>query len=182
MADEPEALKTCDECGATIYPEHLVRGVAQEWNGRLLCIHCLKERGAAAPAVGVPPEAPSADIPIALADDEETPSVLGLKGGVTYETKPTAIRAFGGGPGGMAEGISVSEKNLRRPLLKDSPNATRCRIFHCKLADPAMAYMCEQINEWADSREDIQIKFATSCIGVVEGKHADPHLIVTVFY
>jgi hypothetical protein len=55
-------------------------------------------------------------------------------------------------------------------------------LFHCKLADAAMTYMCEQINEWADSRDDIQIKFATSCIGVVEGKHADAHLIVTVFY
>jgi hypothetical protein len=42
--------------------------------------------------------------------------------------------------------------------------------------------MCEQINEWVDSDDGIEIKFATSTIGVVEGKHVDPHLIVTVFY
>ena len=40
----------------------------------------------------------------------------------------------------------------------------------------------EQINAWADADDNIEIKFATSTIGVIEGKHVDPHLIVTVFY
>ena len=32
MADEPEALRTCEECGASIYPEHVEKGLAEaDW-------------------------------------------------------------------------------------------------------------------------------------------------------
>ncbi len=182
MADEPEALRTCEECGASIYPEHLDKGLAEEWQGKLLCVHCARDKHAAATPAGGEPSAPDLGVPITLADEDDVSGMLGAKGGVAYDRRPTAIRSFGSGPGGMSEGTAISEKDHRRPMLKDLPNATRARVFHCKLADAAMAYMCEQINEWADSRDDIQIKFATSCIGVVEGKHADAHLIVTVFY
>jgi len=146
-------------------------------------VHCARDkRAAATPAADEPPAAPDLGVPIQLVEEEDVSGMLGAKGGVAYDKRPTAIRSFGGGPGGMGEGTAISEKDLRRSLLKDIPNATRARVFHCKLADAAMTYMCAQINEWADSRDDIQIKFATSCIGVVEGKHADAHLIVTVFY
>jgi hypothetical protein len=170
MAEEGEELKTCEECGATIYPEHIKKGMAEAWEGRLLCVHCLKDKRA---ATGVA----EGDAPVAL--DEGGP---GGEVAVAYDKKPTAIRSFGSRAGGITEVAGVNEAHLRRALLRDVPNATRCRVFHCKLADAAMNYMCEQINDWADANEDVQIKFATSCIGVVEGKHADPHLIVTVFY
>ena len=78
--------------------------------------------------------------------------------------------------------VGGAGRTYRRALLVDSPNATRCRVFHAKMADGAFAHMCEQINEWVDGSDDVQIKFVSSCIGVVEGKHADQHLIVTVFY
>ncbi len=177
MAEQDDKLlRSCEACGATVYPEHIESGKADEFEGRLLCVHCLKDRKAAVEVEEEPP-------PIALAgEDEVSSAVLGADGGVAYDRKPTAIRSFGGGPGGMGEGQSAAEDKLVRPLLTGSPNATRCRTFHSKLADAAMAYMNQQINEWADHRDDIEIKFATSCIGVVEGKHADPHLIVTVFY
>ncbi len=174
MADQEEDLKSCDECGATIYPEHLVKGMAEQWEGKLLCVHCLKDKRSA-------PQA-ALDVPVTLEDEEPPIDFTGEDEGLAYNKRPTAIRSFGGGPGGMAAGLFAADDKLRRPLLKDSPNATRARTFHCKLADAAFTYLCEQINEWADSRDDIEIKFATTCIGVVEGKHADPHLIVTVFY
>lgn len=187
-----EELASCQECGATIYPEHLERRLAEHWEGRLLCVHCLRTKRAGAstaPAVGPAPVAPpppagpaEGAVPIALIDEEETTASIADALGVNLDRKPTAIKSFGGGPGGMQQGLDVTESKLRRSVQKGSPNATRCRVFHCKLADAAMVYMCEQINEWADSSDDIEIKFATSVIGVVEGKHADPHLIVTVFY
>ena len=71
---------------------------------------------------------------------------------------------------------------FRRALIKDSPYASRCRTFHCKLSDAAFGHLNDQINEWVDAQDDVVIKFASTCIGVVEGKHSDPHLIVTVFY
>ena len=70
---------------------------------------------------------------------------------------------------------------------KRSPNATgqgaiHVKTFHCKLADAPIVHLNEQINEWVDTHADVEIKFATTTVGVLEGKHSDPHLIVIVFY
>jgi hypothetical protein len=186
MADEVEHFETCQDCGATIYPEHLEKRVAEHWEGKLLCPFCLREKRSAS---GVGVTLPGTNVASAPAGTAEPVALVELESGeahgvdapIAYEKKPTVIRSIGGGPGGMPVG-HVAEGSYRRPLLTGTPNATRCKTFHCKLADGPIAYMCEQINEWADSDDNIEIKFATSTIGVVEGKHVDPHLIVTVFY
>jgi len=183
MAGEEENFGTCQECGATIYPEHLDRQMAEKWEGRLLCPYCLREKRSASGAGMVMPSAPPPvgnTIPLVDVEGSGISSLASQP--IGYEKKPTAIRQIGGGPGAMPGVGEVREQHLRRPLLKGSPNATRCRTFHCKLADGPIAYMNEQINEWVDSNDDIEIKFATATIGVVEGKHVDPHLILTVFY
>ncbi len=178
MADEQEHFQSCVECGATVYPEHLDKQLAGEWEGKLLCHHCLDEKRAAA---GSGAWTSKVDAPVSLVD--EAPISLMDEGpSVTLAARGPAIRAIGGGPGGMPEAAAAVRQTFRRPLYTGTPNATRCRVFHCKLADAAFGHMAGQINEWADIDEHIEIKFATSCIGVVEGKHADPHLIVTVFY
>ena len=76
---------------------------------------------------------------------------------------------------------ALDTSNLRRSLIEGT-NATRCRTFHCKLSDAAMGYMNGQVNDWVDGMDGLEIKFASSTIGVVEGKHPEPHLILTVFY
>lgn len=165
MADEAEHFHSCQSCGATIYPEHLEKKLAAEWEGKLLCHHCLAEKRT---------QAGGAEHADALKlVDEPGPA-----------KRDHTIRSFGGGPGGMTDSLAgaILHKDLRRPLLRGSPNATRCRTFHGKLNDASLAYLNDQINTWADSDESIEIKFATCTIGVMEGKHADPHLIVTVFY
>ncbi len=160
MAAQEEALKTCDGCGATIYPEHLKKHAAELYNDKLLCPHCLKEQKAAAAQPDV------AETPVALIDNE-----------AVDPSKPsTSIQTFGGGV------AAAAEHEWRRPLLRESRNATRCRTFHCKLTDASFVHLNEQINAWADAHDDLEIKFALNTIGVIEGKHADPHLIVTVFY
>ena len=75
-----------------------------------------------------------------------------------------------------------SEGAFKRALKPGGQGATRVRTFHCKLGDAAMVFMDQQINEWADSHEDVEVKFCTSTIGVVEGKRQEPHLILTVWY
>ncbi len=167
MADEPEHFQSCDVCGATVYPEHIEKGLAGDWEGQLLCHHCLAEKK---PQPASNTAGPTEPIKLADAPEPGDPR------------SATAIRSFGGGPGRMGEGLLAKDDKLRRNLLSDSPNATRCRTFHAKLTDAAFAHMNEQINEWVDANEGMQLKFATSCIGVVEGKHSDPHLILTVFY
>ena len=77
----------------------------------------------------------------------------------------------------------LDEGHYKRPLNPpELPGATRCRTFHAKLNDGAVAYMNNQINEWADENPEVSIKYAASTIGVWEGKKADPHLILSVFY
>ncbi|MBL8878220.1 MAG: hypothetical protein JNG88_03785 [Phycisphaerales bacterium] len=74
------------------------------------------------------------------------------------------------------------QSQYRRGLLAGSPHATRCKTFHCKLADGPLVSLNDQINEWIDMHDEVEVKFATTVVGVVEGKHNDPHLIVTIFY
>ncbi len=108
---------------------------------------------------------------IALEPEDEAPPANGT----------SKIRAFG--QGGIASGKSAHDtSHLHRQVVESSAVATRCRTFHAKLNDASLSYMDNLINEWADANPDVGIKFATSCIGVVEGKHAEPHLIVTLFY
>jgi hypothetical protein len=168
VGSEEEVLKTCDECGATIYPEHLQKHAAELYDDRLLCPHCLKEyKEAAEPAreLGV------GDAPIALVAEDDVDV-----------SKPSAsIRAFGAGVGTTGT-AATAEREWRRSLLSDSRNARRCRTFHCKLTDGSFTHLNDQINEWVDTQDDVEIKFALSNVGVVEGKHTDPHLIITVFY
>lgn len=75
-----------------------------------------------------------------------------------------------------------AEHAYHRGLVGRDQGATRCRTFHAKLTDPAIAYMDNQINEWLDAHPEYYIKHATTTIGVFEGKHAEQHLIVTVYY
>jgi hypothetical protein len=179
MADEEEVFESCAQCGATVYPEHLQKGLADRSEGRLMCVHCLRAvRSGSANGTAHGVAVVAADEPIALVEVEEA-GVEGADEPIAYDKKPTVIRSFGGAGGLTA---SAAGHTFRRPLLLDTPNATRCRVFHAKLADGAFMHMCEQINEWVDASDEIQIKFVSSCIGVVEGKHADQHLIMTVFY
>lgn len=163
---EPEVVKQCQACGATIYADQLRSGAAALVNDRLLCAYCLRHpEGESSPTQAT-------DEPIAMLDE-------GLEAETDASHRSASIRAFGDGGLGQA---ARRDSQHRRSLLTGSSNATRCRTFHCKLSDASMAHLDEMITEWVDAHDDVEIKFATSSVGVVEGKSADPHLIVTIFY
>ncbi|QOJ15429.1 MAG: hypothetical protein HRU75_12625 [Planctomycetia bacterium] len=98
--------------------------------------------------------------------------------------RPDADGGDGASPGDSAVGKVVGgpKTSFRRAMATNVGFATRAKTFHCKLATGPMEHLDDQINEWADANPDVQIKFATSVVGVVEGKHNDLHLIVTLFY
>lgn len=175
MAEEAKKVRNCEECGATIRREEFLNHSAVRYKGRLLCPACVQAVKAKLAAEKKPEPASGGEydpieVPIALAEVEDKPQVV---------AGPSAqIHGFSGGDM-LAQS---AEREYKRPLLHDTQSATRCRTFHCKLTDASFANLNEQVNEWVDEHEDIEIKFALSNIGVVEGKHADPHLIVTVFY
>jgi hypothetical protein len=196
-AAEPE-FPACASCGATIYPEHLQQHKADRVAGRLLCPHCLIEQkqGSAAPATGAAgasgvaaasgggtPHAGGSELEtetVVLADEPGQPIQL-IESPEAATAAGAGIRAFTGA-GGLTFDHEHKHAGFRRELLRGSPNATRCRTFHTKLTDASLAHLNDQINEWVDEHDDVEIKFVSTDIGVVEGKHADPHLIVTVFY
>ncbi len=185
-------IRTCGDCGSVIPDEDFRQQRAARYKGKVLCATCtdkLKARLLAAkkaagkgdasgepdghtPAPGAGGSEPDiADIPISLGDDD-----IIVLDDVDTEAPSTQVRAFG------AASVETREPEYQRPLLKDTRNATRCRTFHCKMSDASFRHLNLQINEWIDAHPDVEIKFALSNVGIVEGKHADPHLIVTIFY
>lgn len=171
-----EDLKSCQECGASIYQEHLDRGLAGFVAGKLLCSVCrakaLGTRGvAAAPAEqgAAPASAPapeSGEESLRLVDESE----------VTTAVKPSSVQAQSafGGP---------RDDSSSPRALSHQRNASRCRIFHTKITEGALVYLNDQINEWCERNPDVEIKFATSTVGGFEGKqHVEQHLIMALFY
>lgn len=164
-----EHVRECEACGASVYREHLDTGIAGYWEDQLLCAHCLQEKEKASGAFDGSSGGDDLET-IALVDEEPE-----------KEQKPSSTQVHGMSETKLGMG-SFDESGLNRTLEPDNPCATRCRTFHAKLTDGATIYMNREINEWIDGNEHIRIKFATSTIGVYEGKRADPHLIVTLFY
>lgn len=167
MSDQSHS--TCESCGATIFSESIDTGVARYEDGKLMCKVCVE-------AYETKREVQGSKSGYALAPIE-------FEGGDASMEAPEASGssiAFTAATLGAASGRD--EKKYQRPLNPESSVATRCRTFHCKLNDAAAEYLNNVINEWADADPQITIKFATSTIGVFEGKTKDQNLIVTVFY
>jgi hypothetical protein len=165
-----DIIKTCDECGAAVYPDHLEKGTAGMVDEKLLCPICFREAKGESSKI-------EAEETIALVEEAEAPAVLDDE---KPEAKPR-IKAFGD-DSVFGQVVDHSEAKYQRPLVNTGRNAIRCRTFHTKLTDAAIAYMDSVINEWSDKNPQIEIKFATSSIGMFEAKRVEPHLIVTVFY
>jgi hypothetical protein len=170
MAEQEEIIKTCDECGAAIYPDHLEKGTAGMVNEKLLCPICYREYNKH--NIGAHDDA---DQTIALVDEEAD-----LAAETRDEPKPK-IKAFGD-DSVFGHMVDHNESKWKRPTNNTGRGAVRCRTFHTKLSDAALSYMDSLIAEWTEKNPQIDIKFATSAIGIYEGKRAEPHLIVTVFY
>jgi hypothetical protein len=93
--------------------------------------------------------------------------------------------AGGLGAGGLKTfGVQDAEshkKEYRRPVNVNGTGATRCRVFHSKIAPSSLEFMENQINEWVDS-EGVEIKHIGHIIGIMEGKRPEPNLLVMVWY
>jgi hypothetical protein len=113
---------------------------------------------------GRPKPLPSEDEPISLVDSEETASFSG-----------PAVKTFG------LDAAPGAQVQFKRPLNADGSGATRCRLFHSKIAVASLEFMEHQINEWLDG-DKIEIKHVGQIIGTMEGKRPEPNLMVIVWY
>jgi hypothetical protein len=158
-----DVLMSCSGCKATIYPEHLERHVAGYLSGQLYCSYCLAEKKAGTAAPPVTDELAS----FPLEDVAPAP-------------------ASAAGPAPAPEPAEPATPPVvpaaRRAPRPDAVGATRMRIFHSKLSDGAVGHLDHQINDWLDQNPDVEIKFANTTVGVWEGKHPEPNLILALFY
>lgn len=166
-----DVTTTCEECGSSIYKQHLDTGIARYEGGRLLCAHCVEEFERSHDGA-----ADDADfIPITLEAHEDANADASAAG--MSSTKIHGMSAVTLGTGGAWD-----ESKFTRTADPAGRGATRLRLFHCKLSEGAIDFLNNQVNEWIDGNPGISIKFATSTIGPFEGKHTEPNLILTVFY
>ena len=112
--------------------------------------------------------------PISLDSDDEAPLSLVE----TEELAAAEMRAFGAGARSLHQ---QSQYQFRRQLNLDGSGATRCRIFHCKVAPASLEHMQEAINEWIDS-DEIEVKHVSQVVGTMEGKTPEPNVILTIWY
>lgn len=163
-----ENVLSCSSCGASVYPEHLQRGLAARVSGELRCPCCLAEKKKTDVGADV-------EIPLQLVEEAE----------VTDRSHGTSLHgtSLHGTHGlSLADSAAKGTRPFKRPLNRSDDGATRVRIFHAKLSDGAIRNMEQLVNEWLDSDPEITIKFATTTVGTWEGKHIEPNLIVTIYY
>ena len=103
--------------------------------------------------------------PISLVDEPDQPR---LRGG--------GVRAFGAGTAAVTKKVE-----FRRELNVTGHGATRCRLFHSRIAIAPLQNLENQVNEWLDG-EKVEIKHVGHVIGVMEGKKSEPNLLVMVWY
>ncbi len=178
MSAKDSDIQSCGQCGASVYPEHVESGKAREINGKLHCTHCLVEYQKTHHA-DEPKVVGQSTMRAPGETDDFTP--IAIDEGESMHKTSIDVHPMGGETFSGMEALQ-DDSALKRPLAPGGQGATRCRTFHAKLNDGAVGFMNKQINEWADKHPDVFIKYATSAIGVWEGKKADSHLIVTVFY
>lgn len=165
-----QSTSVCGGCGASVYREHIDSGIARHEGGKLLCKHCVEdfEKSNDASAAGDVVEFE----PIQMEEDDEYTRPLDMSESRVHAATGASL---------VAKAIWDESKFKRKP----DPNALGCcrmRIFHAKLSEGALEYMNNQINEWLDENEDINIKYATTTIGLFESKHTEPNIFMSVFY
>ncbi len=165
-----DTTSACQECGASVYREHLDSGIARYEDGRLLCAHCVAEFEAKHDTN----DADGGFEPIVFED--EVGGDAGASDALSHS------RIHGATKAGLSTPGAWDDSKFQRPLSPKSAGASRCRVFHCKLSEGALEFMINQINDWLDANDQIVVKFMNSAIGPFEGKHTEQNLMITVFY
>ena len=162
---------TCEECGSSIYQAHIDTGIARYEKGKLLCAHCVSEYEAAHDASGTESTDDLAPIELEGFDDVQDTAVA-----------MSSTRIHSSSAATLGQHGAWDDSKFNRSLDPAAVGGSRCRTFHCRLSDGAIDFMNSQINEWLDNNDHITVKFATSTIGLFEGKHTEPNMIMTLFY
>jgi len=113
--------------------------------------------------------------PITIEPEEEEP--ISLVESAESMIKPKAVRTFGAGTSPLGE----KKAEFKRPMNITGKGATRCRVFHSKIATAPLEHLQDNINEWMDA-DEIEIKHVGQVIGIMDEKRKEPNLLVLVWY
>ena len=134
------------------------------------------------------PSVPDEDTPIPIGDDDEPitfgPAPVPASAEPEEEEPIGLAESDGTAKVKQARGLTeqiTSNVEYKRPLNLTGTGATRCRTFHAKIAIASLEVMEHQINEWLDGGE-VEVKYVSQTIGVMQGKMKEENLIVTIWY
>lgn len=105
-------------------------------------------------------------------EEEQAPAILD-DGAAVSEKGRQKIRRFG-------DVTKRTHEWVRKPNA-DGTGAVHCKTFVAKMRQEALDHLDEQINEWLDAHEDVEVKFVTTAIGPMIGKMTEPALVVNLW-
>jgi hypothetical protein len=95
--------------------------------------------------------------------------------GPSQVTGSSKIQAFG-----VKE--IAPEREFKRNANLTGTGAVHVKSFHGHLHDEGLARLDNRINEWMEAHPQFEIKFATTTIGVWDGKTKDQVMIINIWY
>jgi hypothetical protein len=138
-----------------------------------------------------PPSGQDEQIPLAQPAKPQQPARPPMIRHIGKDTPPAdaletdeagLIRAIGSSSAiEAAKKRDALEATLKRPMNLTGTGATRVRTFTSNLTEASIGHMDEVINRWLDASK-AEVKFCSTTVGNFEGKHAEPKLIVTLWY
>lgn len=135
--------------------------------------HALTARPAAPVHPAGPPK-PTAGVPT-LGMPHDDLSSLSLVDAPPTAAAPSKIRAFNV-PG------MVAEPEYKRHANLTGACAVHMKTFHGRLSDDGIARLDHKVNEWLEAHPQCEVKFATTNIGLWDGKTKDMEMIINVWY
>ncbi len=125
------------------------------------------------------------ELPVAEVDEQPAPPATEDDEPIKLVEEPIAIEESSGKPAQRYTHIgrlgAAKAVEYKRALNITGKGATRCRIFHSRIAVDSLESMESRINEWLDG-EEIDIKQVGHLIGTMEGKTPRPNIVVMVWY
>jgi hypothetical protein len=113
-------------------------------------------------------------------EDDEAIELVEPEGPTRHDQELGGVKTFGAHAAPRGFGLDQARK-FKRPLNVNGAGATRCRLFHSKIALASLQNMESQVNDWLDG-EKIEVKQVGHLIGTMEGKRPEPNLLVMVWY
>lgn len=111
------------------------------------------------------------------AEDDEPIALVDITEGETQTEAAGFKRKIAGA---AARGLT-HKAEFKREMNLTGKGATRVRLFYSKIADGPLLHMETMINDWIDE-EGIEVKHVGQVIGTLEGKRAEPNLIIMIWY